>query len=78
MTYICDRQAPGCPEKHDGLPGGEIPLAERHCWHESTRRRLAFQYGEARANRIALGIDAQTNTDLAAWNALGRRREAVA
>lgn len=78
-SYICDGGSPGCPcENAEAPPGGHIALEERHCWHESARRRLTHQYGEARANRISLGIDAKTNADVAAWNRLGQRQEIAA
>lgn len=67
-SYICDEYAAGCPDKVSATvndrPSG-------HCWHESLTRRLAWQYGEARANRVALGIDAAAELDIAAWNRLG-------
>lgn len=65
-SYVCD--APTCSVFGDH---GD------HCWHESARRRLAWQYGEARANRIALGIDKATQRDLTAWNRLGSQKRAA-
>jgi hypothetical protein len=67
--YRCDGYTPGCPDNVDPCYN-DRPLG--HCWHESARRRLAWQYGEARASRIALGIDTTTIRDIDAWNRLGR------
>lgn len=67
-TYLCDDYyQKDCPNRP---PAG---VGAGHCWHESARRRLEWQYGEARANRIALGIDSRTNQDLSAWSRLGRK-----
>lgn len=64
-SYICDAWA--CEERRtDGLV-----RPWDHCWHESTHRRLAWLYGEERANRISLGLDAATQADKASWEALG-------
>ena len=64
-SYICD---PGsCPGTRP-RDGGGVPFEDRHCYHESTRRRLEWQYGENRVNA----------DDIAAWNSLGQRREIAA
>ena len=70
-SYICDPNAPGCPDETRRHPStGRYPTHpdERHCWHESTRRRLEWQYGENRVNPA----------DISAWNSLGQRREIAA
>lgn len=72
-TYICDLDV--CILH--GEPT-EIGRGGGHCWHESAWARLGWQYGEARASRIALGIDPAANRDLAAWNSLGSRTRAAA
>lgn len=70
-TYICDDYAAECcpdrPLAAGGAPHGN-GWGERHCYHESTRRRLEWQYGENRVNAA----------DVAAWNRLGQRREIAA
>lgn len=69
-TYICEPNA--CSAIEHG------PWAIHHmmnvgvCWHESTERRLIWQYGEARANAIMAGADDRTQRDIAAWEGLGR------
>lgn len=47
-----------------------------HSWADHTRRALAWQYGETRADAIMAGRDPKTQADLAAWRQLGRRRVA--
>lgn len=68
-TYICNDPyedvCPCAPVSFGGGPG--------HCYHESTRRRLAWQYGEARADEIMNGTDDASYHDEMAWNRLGRR-----
>lgn len=60
-SYICDKGA---------CIGGSNRGRGFHCYHESLLARLSWQYGEDRANRIVLGIDARTETDKAAWRGL--------
>ncbi len=62
-TYICGHDGP-CDNPG---PGWGVS-ADAHCWRQSTERRLAQQGGPS-ANAAA---------DLAAWKALGQRREARA
>lgn len=77
MTYICnDVLAPDCPDRQ-ACHRGSHP-SDRHCWHDSTRRRLEWQHGEARAASITAGSDAEANRDLAAWNRLSRRQDVAA
>jgi hypothetical protein len=64
-TYICEPAACVALTDNPTCPWGM-------CYHEDTHRRLSWQYGEGRANRISLGIDAATEADLAAWRELGR------
>lgn len=42
---------------------------------QRTIMRLAWQYGDERAEQIAADQDPLTNLDIARWNALGVRRE---
>lgn len=65
-TYLCGHGGRCGP---DAYGWGSIP--DDHCWHESTRRRLAWQYGEARAAAIMAGTDSASQRDIAAWNRLG-------
>ena len=51
-----------------GQPNGTYVCDLERCYHESTRRRLKWQYGENRINA----------DDVAAWNSLGQRREIAA
>ena len=51
-----------------GLPDGTYVCDLEHCYHESTARRLEWQYGENRVNAA----------DISAWNSLGQRREIAA
>lgn len=67
-TYICDDGAPGCPCVAVYITGNNTPAPDRHCWHESTRRRLEWQYGENRVDQ----------DDIARWNALGTRKAVAA
>ena len=65
-SYICDDGTPGCPGV---VPlGGSISHDDRHCWHQSTRRRLEWQHGENRVDQ----------DDIARWNALGSRKAVAA
>lgn len=50
--------------------------AVTHSWAEHTRRNLTWHYGEKRVAEIGRGNDYKTNTDLAAWNQIGRRSAA--
>jgi len=56
-SYICNDPARDCGA---GCSHGSNP-ADRHCWHESTSRRLEWQGGSSTA----------AAADLAAWNRLG-------
>ncbi len=68
-TYICDDfHAAGCPDRPASAGGLSHGWGERICYHESTRRRLEWQYGENRVNAA----------DVASWNSLGQRREIAA
>lgn len=63
-TYICDdSHSEVCPCRPTTNPRGE-----GHCWHESTIARLIWQGG----------VSVNAAADLAAWNALGTRREVAA
>jgi hypothetical protein len=65
-SYICDDGTPDCP---GAVPlGGNVPHDDRHCWHQSTARRLEWQYGENRVDQ----------DDIARWNALGSRKAVAA
>lgn len=70
-TYICDDFAavtcPCRPRSNGGAHAGP----NGHCYHESTRRRLAWQYGEARAASIMAGTDDASDRDERAWERLG-------
>lgn len=80
MTYICDDfHAVDCPHRptsaggqvgHGLRPDGISPQlwGGNHCWHDSTRRRLEWQYGENRVDQA----------DIARWNALGTRKAVAA
>ena len=63
-SYICEPYALECPHGVADTMGAR----HGHCWHESTRRRLEWQYGENRVNPA----------DISAWNSLGQRREIAA
>jgi ribosome modulation factor len=67
-TYICDPLVclHGPYIEPIGGKGSDV------CWHETAHRRLTWLYGEARANRITLGIDRATQADIAAWNGVGK------
>lgn len=69
-TYICD------PCSCVKLNGGHRTVGggSGHCWHETLRARLEWQYGAGRAHLISLGADETAAGDLAAWNRLGSRR----
>jgi hypothetical protein len=72
-SYICDSTQAGCPD-HAPNPFAPVGLEPPHflppptCWHESTRRRLEWQYGENRVDE----------DDIARWNALGSRKAVAA
>lgn len=51
--------------------GNEEPFSQQVTW-----ARLVECYGYQRAQLICQGRDPQTNADIAAWRALGRRRAA--
>ena len=63
-TYICE------PSSCTAL-SGDPTCPWGMCYHEDTHRRLAWLYGEDRANRISLGIDPATEADKRAWRGLG-------
>lgn len=63
-TYICDAHADGCPR---GIPDN-LGARHGHCYHESTRRRLEWQYGEIRVDQA----------DISRWNNLGSRKAVAA
>jgi hypothetical protein len=69
-SYICDDPEASCCPDRPGSSGGAHHGwgCSPHCWHESTRRRLEWQYGENR-------VDA---ADLAQWNGLGARKAVAA
>lgn len=65
-TYICDPEA--CSEIHGEFRG--VLHGSGQCWHETTRRRLAWQQGMSEPT-----VDV---ADIAAWNGLGSRKRAAA
>lgn len=69
-SYICD---PGCCHHREDF-GDYRGRAGKDgvCWHEEAWYRLRWQYGDSRANTIALGLDKRTKADIAAWNGMGR------
>jgi hypothetical protein len=68
-SYICDDYgAEDCPCRPASAGGFRDAWASAHCWHESTRRRLEWQYGENRVDQA----------DIARWNALGTRKAVAA
>ena len=46
-------------------------------WRDHTRARLEWIYGFEKARRVIHGVDLETQSDIAKWNTLGRRRGAA-
>lgn len=70
-TYICDDyMASDCPCRPRSS-GGAHAGPNGHCWHDSLRRRLGWQYGAARAAAIMDGTDAASDRDERSWERLG-------
>lgn len=55
---------------------GLAPNEVIHDWRYHTYENLAWHYGTSRAYAILAGNDSATQSDLARWNALGRRSAA--
>lgn len=70
-TYTC---GPSAPCRGLNVWGASISQFDRHCWHESTARRMAWVYGDD-----AQALDAATDrmmADARRWNSRSQRSAA--